>query len=108
MSAFNLFPVVEQVDAPEVSAAKQVMSIGNQAAKTLVQAYLVAYNLVWNNKCASPDKVIASMGKNAKAIFEHAAATAAFLVSQGVTDLPVPPAEWKLVTNADGSMVASK
>jgi hypothetical protein len=106
MNAFNLFPAVVSV-APEVSAANTVMAIGNQSAQSLLQSYNVAYNLVWRNAQATPDKVIAAMGVNAKAVFAHAAALAAFLTNLGLA-VDAAPANWTLVTNADNSMVATK
>ena len=56
MNAFNLFPAAPTV-APEVAAANQVLSSGKQTAQLLLNTYQMSYNLVWNNKNASPDKV---------------------------------------------------
>ena len=108
MNAFNLFPAAPTV-APEVAAANQVLSSGKQTAQLLLNTYQMSYNLVWNNKNASPDKVIAALGTSAVAVFAHAAATATFLTSLGATGFPTAiPAGWTLVSNADGSMVATK
>ena len=93
MNAFNLFPAAPTV-APEVAAANQVLSSGKQTAQLLLNTYQMSYNLVWNNKNASPDKVIAALGTSAVAVFAHAAATATFLTSLGAYRLPDRDSGW--------------
>lgn len=109
MNTINLFPATPAAAAPEVKVAEQVRSLGQHAAQVLLNNYVTAYNLVWNNPNATPDKVIVALGVSAAAVFAHSAELVTFLTTLGATGIPTTvPAGWTLTTNSDGSMVATK
>ena len=108
MNTINLFPAAAVEVAPEVKAAKMVLTLGQQSAQALLNAYTVSYDAVWNNPAATPDKVVAALGVSAKAVFEHSVALAMFLASLGASVPTEAPKEWKVTFAADGSATAVK
>ena len=105
----NLYPSAIPTVAPEAKAASLVLLAGQQMAHVMLTNYQMAYDTVWNNRLATPDKVVAALGTNAKAVFEHSAALVAFLTGLGLIGFPVAiPAGWTLTVHEDGSMVAAQ
>ena len=103
-SPFNPTPV-----APEVAAAQNVKLIGNQLFNQMVKSYMVAFNLVWNNPNATPDKVVTAMGVDAQKVFALSGALATYLVNAGATGIPTTmPTGWNYVANNDGSVTLTK
>ena len=99
-------PTIPQ-NSPEVNAANMVIQASRVHFKQLVSQYLSHYNRVWNNPYATPDKVIASMGTNAAALFAISADTAALINKHGANVQPGIPTGWQVNFNADGSADAA-
>ena len=71
------------------SAANQVVNLISATFGVRVRNFQTAYNLVWNNKNATPDQVVAAMGTQALAIFT-ARATEATLLNSYQPSLNLP------------------
>jgi len=107
MTIFNPFPNTPQI-APETRAANQVIMSASQLAQMMVNSYTTAYNQVWKNPAATPDKIVAALGTNAVKLFTAADALATYLAAEGVTGLLVGiPAGWVYTPNTDGSAVVA-
>ena len=71
----------------------------------MLSSYTNAYNLVWNNRNATPPDVIAAMGKDAVKIFELSAGLATYLTSAGATVPTTYPSTWTMTFNDDGTAI---
>ena len=100
-------PFNPQPTVPEQAAAQQVKLTGNQLYQGMLNSYIQAYNLVWANKTASPDKIIAAMGTDAVKIFTLSAGMAVYLNSAGANVPTTSPANWTVVFNIDGTASAT-
>jgi hypothetical protein len=89
-------------------AAAQVLGLSNQMYNQMVRKYTKAYDLVWNNPNATPDKIVASMGTNAVKIFESSAAMGQLLKNAGADVPTTMPTGWNFQANPDGSVTLTK
>ena len=98
---------------PAQQAANNLRQIVVQLFGYLGQGGLAGYNLIWNNRNATPQQVIAALGTDAAAVFQFAELNVNTVGSAatigGVTPptLPPIPAGWTLAPNEDGSMTVT-
>lgn len=98
-------PFTSVILPSDESAANQIKVNGNNMYSMLLQQYLNNYNLVWNNKTASPDKIVAALGTEAVKTFTLSAALAQFLVLAGAVNIPLSmPSNWNYTAHQDGSV----
>jgi hypothetical protein len=106
-----MMPLFNPILAPppaEQLAAQAIVADGNALLALLTTRYGNAYNRLWANPAATPDKIVSALGTQAQAIFTHSATLAAFINSFGQAQVPAaPPAGWTVTFNADGSAAAS-
>jgi hypothetical protein len=64
--------------------------------------------VVWNNKGATPQQVLAALGTDAGQLFVLSEKLADILTTAGATDIATAvPASWTYVANADGSVAVT-
>ena len=96
---------------PPAAAVNHVLGLGNTLWSTMLTSYVDCYKTVWNNPNATPSQIIAAMGNQGVKIFQHSAAVAAILASEGAkipgTTTAIPtttPVGYTCVYNADGTV----
>jgi hypothetical protein len=94
---------------PAQLAAQQILQIAKMQFQQLSRSGTQGYNLIWNNRSADPEDVIAALGTNAKAVFELAELNIDTINEAseigGVTAPAIGsvPSEYSLTFNSDGS-----
>ena len=94
---------------PAQLAAQQIIQIAKQQYQQLSRSGLQGYNLIWNNRNADPEDVVAALGTNALAVFQLAqlnmetVVTAAELGGVTPPSIPSVPSNYTINFNEDGS-----
>jgi hypothetical protein len=99
---------------PAQVAAQQVQNLSLSGFRNLQQFGQQGFNLIWNNKNATPQEVIAALGTNAAAVFGLATlnnstiASAATIGGAPAPTMPSIPAGYTVTFNADGSATVTQ
>jgi hypothetical protein len=95
---------------PAQLAAQQVQNLSLAGFKSLQQFGLQGFNLIWNNRNATPQQVIAALGAEAAAVFALSAlnnqtiASAAQIGGVSPPNMPAIPTGWTVTANPDGTV----
>jgi hypothetical protein len=99
---------------PAQQAAAQVQQLTTNLFQQLPRTGIQCYNLIWKNRIATPQEVVAALGTNAQAIFELAELNietinmAAQIGGSTPPSLPALPAGWSVSFPGDGSAILTE
>jgi hypothetical protein len=95
---------------PAQVAAQQILHIAKQQYLLLSRNGIQAYNLIWKNRIATPQEVVAALGTNAATVFGLADLYASTVQNAAKLDgstppsLPAVPSGYTVTINKDGTV----